>query len=155
MVRNSTPQSDFLRRRLAPFLLTNRSRTLQRKHKMSVVRQCGTKGNRKITKQQLPQNLDETWDVVDETASFNSFVSTSTVPRCDDHDVQECFNLEISSWDGPVKHDGEEETSFGCVHEIDSFLAESESCSKSDNHYGDEFFPNLDGETHVEAFPLM
>ena len=106
------------------------------------------------------ENVDnvEDWNSFDEAPHTNnlSFVST---PQCNAHDVQECFNLEISSWE--MKHDSLDDhecpTSFGCVQEIDLYLAEADSCSNSETNSNEGAFSTFDEEGNecVEEFNLM
>jgi hypothetical protein len=158
MPRNSVLQSDFLKKRFAPFLLNNRAKFV-RHSKPLHHRRCPAKVQQLVVPSiptPLPSELDcGTWNFQDAAEDFgplndNCNCNATVTLRSNVEDDKECFTLDISSWDVSQKQEPSvpdnscSASTFGYVQEIDLYLAESEECSSCETEANESLFASFD-----------
>jgi hypothetical protein len=162
MARSSVMQSDFLKKRFAPFLLNKRAR-LVRHSKAAPHRRCPPKVQEQFVptlpmalSTPQPSEMDcNSWTLEDAAEDFGASNAncncTATVTlHSNVEDDKEYFTLDISSWDDAQKQEpntpdnGCGSSSFGYVHEIDLYLAESEECSSCETELNEGLFASFD-----------
>ena len=156
-------QINALKRRLAPFLFVNRARMSYNKHSIACMRNYSNINSKSLraTKKLQLTNANGQDSMSDLDVAY--VCSTNANDYQQQHqDVQECFTLDISSWDKHEfvdVHGSHSETigcslSSGCVKEIDLYLAESESCSNSETQSNEGLFSTFDDDECSEDCTL-
>jgi len=154
MARNSVMQSDFLKKRLTPFLLNNRAKRAL-KNKATSTHRRPLKVQQFVPAAPTTQSSEidcNTWMLQDAAEDFgalneNCNCSATVTLRSNVEEDKEYFTLDISSWDDSPKQDIPDNScssSFGYVHEIDQYLAESEECSSCETECNEGLFASFD-----------
>ena len=157
MTRNSVLPSDFLKKRLAPFLLNNRAKRVRKNKALSTSRRPlkvqhfipavpTTQSSEMDCNAWTLQDAAEDFGALNENCNCNA---TVTLRSSSVEEDKEYFTLDISSWDDSQKQEPSlpdnscSSSSFGYVHEIDLYLAESE-CSSCETECNEGLFASFD-----------
>ncbi len=157
MARNSVLKSDFLKKRLAPFLLNHRAKRV-RINKASPTHRGPAKVQPFVAAVPSiqPNEMEcNAWTLQDSADDFgalneNCNCSGTVTLRSNVVEDKEYFTLDISSWDDSQRQEPNipdnicSSSSSGYVHEIDLYLAESEESSSCETEANEGLFASFD-----------